>query len=341
MDIQSRSTFSKRLNKKVKEYTLTNSNGMLVSVSEFGCTITKLGFKKNNGAFHSIILELPELVDFIDQEYYLNCIVGRYANRISKGRFELDQLQYQLAINNGAHHLHGGQEGFNKKKWESKIIQSEGYIGVKFYYLSPHLEEGYPGNLRVNVCFRLNEQNELDITYQAQTDQKTHVNLTHHTYFNLGPKNQDILNHFMRIHSNQYLEIDKDFETLDAHYVEGNPFDFRTRKRIGNDMNVENEQLIIGAGYDHSYLLKNEGQLMQCAEIYDPSKAIKLTISTTEPGVQFYTGNHLPRPFFKHAAFCLETQHYPNSPNRSDFPSTILKPNETYFSRTVYSLDFN
>jgi aldose 1-epimerase len=331
---------------EVELYTLTNSNGLKVKIMTYGATITEVDVPDRKGKIENVTLYRDSLADYVKDTSYFGATVGRYANRIAKGKFKLDGKEYALAVNNGNNHLHGGNKGFNKVVWKATPIQPKGsLVGVVFTYESPDGEEHYPGNLSAKVTYRLTNDNELKTEYEATTDKPTIVNLTNHAYWNLaGAGSGDVLGHEMQIDADRYLPIE-DFIPVGAPApVKDTPMDFTTPKTIGSRI----EQLGTGKndGYDHCYVLnKKEGgeRLSLAARVVEPASGRVMEIYTTQPGIQFYSGNFLDgsvtaggKKYEKHFAFCLETEHYPDSPNRPDYPPTVLRPGQTYKETTVY-----
>ncbi|MBN2207401.1 MAG: galactose mutarotase [Candidatus Aminicenantes bacterium] len=325
----------------VQAYSLVNKNGLKARLIDYGATLVELIVPDKDGRFGDIVLGFDDLEGYLKSSPYFGCIVGRYGNRIAKGRFTLDGVEYALATNNGANHLHGGLVGFDKVLWTAEPVAVGGGHGVRFGYLSPDGEEGYPGNLRVTVTYLLTDANELSIRYEAETDKATPVNLTHHSYFNLaGAGNGDILGHEIRLFAPRYTPVDDGLiPTGEIAPVAGTPFDFTKPAAIGARIAE------VPGGYDHNFVLESGGgRLAPAAEVYEPAAGRVMEISTTEPGIQFYAGNFLDgtivgkdgKAYLKHAGFCLETQHFPDSPNRTGFPSTILRPGERYESLTIH-----
>ena len=332
----------------IKQYTLSNSSGMIVKMTNFGAIITSIQVPDKSGQIGDVALGYHRLKDYVNavDKPYFGAIVGRYGNRIAKGRFTLDGQIYELAQNNGENHLHGGIIGFDKVIWDG--ARNEEQNAVEFSYLAKDMEEGYPGNLRAQVVYRLTEDNAVEIRYHATTDKSTHVNLTQHTYFNLkGEGVGTILDHELLINAKQFTPIDDGFiptgETRDVH---GTPFDFTITKTIGRDIENNDQQLAFGLGYDHNWVLarKTKGELEFAARVFEATSGRVLEVFTTEPGVQFYSGNFLDgrlrgksgKTYVHRGGFCLETQHFPDSPNQPHFPSTVLKPGENYTSKTVF-----
>jgi len=328
-------------------YTLTNANGMQVKITNYGGIITNIFVPDKNGLLGDVVLGYDNLDDYIKNNPYFGCIVGRYANRIAKGQFTIDSKTYTLAKNNGPNHLHGGIKGFDKVVWEAREIKGEDFVGLALKYLSRDGEEGYPGNLSVKVTYKLTNDNELRIDYQATTDKKTIVNLTNHSYFNLRDAGaSSILDHVLMINADKFTPVDETLiPTGELRSVEGTPFDFRQPHQIGERINADDEQIKFGGGYDHNFVLNGQtGELRLAAKVFEPKTGRVLEVFTTEPGVQFYSGNFLDGTItgkygtvYKHRhGFCLETQHYPDSPNHPDFPSVVLNPGEKYQTSTIF-----
>lgn len=332
----------------VDAYTLTNSEGMEVRAITFGGIITSIRVPDRTGKLDDVALGFSSLEGYLKNPPYLGAIIGRYGNRIGKGQFTLDGKTYSLAINNRPNHLHGGNKGFNKVVWKSESFKNADNVGIVFTHTSPDGDEGYPGTLSLSVTYTLNNKNEIAFDYQATTDKATPVNLTQHSYFNLaGEGSGDILAHVMTIHASKITPVDQTLiPTGELASVEGTPFDFRKPTAIGARIAANDTQMRYGNGYDHNFVLDRSGNgLVLAAHVEDPTTGRVLEISTTEPGMQFYTGNFLDgtltgksgRAYKQRMGFALETQHYPDSPNKPDFPSTILKPGETYQSKTVFA----
>ena len=330
----------------VELYTLTNMNGIEVRAITYGGIITSLKVPDRSGRVDDVVLGFDTLEGYIRDHPYFGAIVGRYANRIAKGRFTLEGRTYTLATNNGPNHLHGGKKGFDKAVWNAAPVP--GQSAVAFTRLSPDGEEGYPGNLTVRVTYTLTDKNELAVDYHATTDKATPVNLSHHSYFNLaGDGAGDILRHELTINADRYTPVDAALIPTGAIApVQGTPFDFRKPTVIGARIDQPNEQLKHGKGYDHNWVLTGRGARLQpAARLSDPASGRTLDIATTEPGMQFYSGNFLDgtltgkagHVYKQRAGLCLETQHFPDSPNQPKFPSTILKPGEEYRSKTVFT----
>ena len=327
-------------------YTLTNSSGMEVRITNYGGTITSIMTPDRDGNMGEVTLGYDSLEKYLAGSPYFGCITGRFANRIAKGQFAVGGESYTVATNNGPNHLHGGLEGFDKKLWDAEAFSAEGSSGVVMTYTSPDGEEGYPGTLAVKVTYTLGDDNGLQIDYEATTDKATVLNLTNHAYFNLKDGGaSSALDHELRIMADRYIPTDETNIPLGPlASVEGTPFDFRTATAIGARIEEENEQLTHGFGYDHTYVFNKEGDALQLGvEVYEPTTGRVMEVLTTEPGVQLYTGNHLNGThegrgiaYERRSAFCLETQHFPDSPNQPDYPSTTLNPGETFTSTTVY-----
>ena len=329
-------------------FKLTNARGVEARIISYGGIVISLRVPDRNGLFEDIALGYDNLEGYLKSTPYFGAIIGRYGNRIAKGQFTLDGKLYKLATNNAPNHLHGGVKGFDKVVWKGESFKNAEGVGVIFTYDSPDGDEGYPGTLKTRVTYTLNDRNELIVDYLATTDKSTPVNLTHHTYFNLaGEGKRDILDHEMTINADRYTPIDAtSIPTGELAPVEATPFDFRNATPIGSRINHKDVQLTNGKGYDHNYVLNRQGDgLVKAARVVDPSSGRVLEVSTTEPGIQFYSGNFLDgsitgksgQLYKERFGFCLEPQHYPDSPNRPNFPSTILKPGEEYRSKTVFS----
>lgn len=345
---------------EVHLYTLTNAKGMIAEISDYGGTVVRLQVPDRNGKLDDVALGYNTVAEYQKPDYspYFGCLVGRIGNRIAKGSFSLDGKTYALAQNNFPNgtscHLHGGVIGFDKVVWKAENVSKDGCQGLKLRYLSKDGEEGYPGNLDVTVTYWLTADNGLKIDYLATTDKATPVNLTNHLYFNLaGEGNGDILGHVAQFAAKNYTPVDKGLIPSGViSPVEGTPFDFTAPHAIGERVNADNEQLTFGGGYDHNWVLDNQtGKLALAATVTEPSTGRILEVLTTEPGLQFYVGNFLPKPeetadkqktgkrgklYHYRNGFCLETQHYPDSPNQPTFPSIILRPGQKYETTTVY-----
>lgn len=327
--------------REVSLYTFTNANDMEVTITNYGGIVTSIRTPDQDGNLDNVVLGFDSLEKYLEGTPYFGAIVGRYGNRIEGGTFTIDDTEYELATNDGNHHLHGGEEGFDKKLWNAEVNSEEGSLTLT--YLSEDGEEGYPGNLDVTVVYTLTNDNELKIEYEATTDQSTPVNLTNHSYFNLsGHPDSTILDHELMINADRYTPVnDELIPTGELAEVEGTPFDFTEPHEVGTRINEPE-----GNGYDHNYVLNRSenDSLIHAATLYHSDTGREMKVMTTEPGVQLYTGNFLDgslqgpdgTPFVQHGALCLETQHFPNSPNEPDFPSTILEPGEKYQTTTIY-----
>jgi aldose 1-epimerase len=330
-------------------YVLTNRNGMSASITNFGATLVSVKVPDRNGKSADVVLGYDSLEGYIGDKANFGATIGRYANRIARGRFQLNHTEYKLATNNGVNHIHGGIKGFNKAVWHAKDISAKDEFALELTYRSKDGEEGYPGNLSAKVVYTLTEQNELRIEYGATTDKDTVVNLTNHSYFNLaGQDAGSILDHQLTIHAGSFTPVDATLiPTGEIRSVQGTPFDFTHANTIGARINQNDPQLVIGHGYDHNWIVERKAgddkTLVLAAEASDPSSGRVLEVWTTEPGIQLYTSNYLEgihgkggHVYQRRDAFCLETEHFPDSPNHTDFPSTELKPGENYRSTTVY-----
>ncbi len=332
----------------VNKVTLTNSHGIEMDVISYGGIITRLETPDRDGESGNIVLGMDNLDDYVESNPYFGAIIGRYGNRIAKGKFTLNGTEYQLATNDGDNHLHGGVEGFDKKVWQMAPFTTANSAGVTLTLTSPDGDQGYPGTLETTVTYTLTNDNTLDMHFAATTDKPTIVNLTQHSYFNLSGEGT-ILDHVLQIPSDAITPVDSGLiPTGDLEPVAGTPFDFRKPKAIGKDINASSEQLKRGKGYDHNFVLKTDadGELVKAATVYDPDSGRELTVLTEEPAVQFYSGNFLDgstsQQGMTHAfrsGFCLEPQHNPDSPNQSAFPSTTLMPGDVYSTRIVYAFD--
>ncbi len=332
--------FGKVDNKEVFLYILKNENGMVVKITNYGGIVTSILAPDKIGKFDDVVLGYDNLNGYLKETPYFGAIVGRYGNRIAKGSFTIDGKKYSLAINNGPNSLHGGIKGFDKVVWDAEKFETKDGVGIKLHYLSKDNEEGYPGNLDVYVTYTLSNENELKINYLATTDQPTPVNLTHHSYFNLaGTSGRDILGQTLFIDADKYTVVDENLIPIgELRDVTGSPMDFRKPTSVGGRIND------VEGGYDHNYVLNNNGQIAKVAELFDSVSGRLMDVSTTEPGMQFYSGNFLDGSitgkkgivYNKHFGLCLETQHFPDSPNHPEFPNVILKPGENYTQTTVY-----
>ena len=317
-------------------YTLTNRNGMEAKITNYGGIVTSLTAPDRTNKWTDVVLGFNDLAPYLKGHPYFGALVGRYGNRIAKGRFTLNGVEYKLAVNNGENTLHGGIKGFDKVVWQATSMRTKLGPALSLTYLSKDGEEGYPGNLTVKVVYTLTNNNELRIDYTASTDKDTVINLTHHSYFNLaGEGNGDILNHVITLNANKFIPTDAgSIPTGEIRNVQGTPFDFLKPMVIGARINQDDEQLKFGSGYDHTWVINGQmGTLRQAATAYEPTSGRVMQVWTTEPGVQFYTGNFLDgtltgksgKLYPRRSGLCLETQHYPDSPNQSKFPTTTLK----------------
>jgi aldose 1-epimerase len=328
--------------RQVALYTLTNPNGIRAKITNYGGILVSLEVPDKKEKLADVTLGFDSLDGYLKVHPYFGAIVGRYANRIGKAEFTLDGVLYKLAANNNENHLHGGIKGFDKAIWKAEEFKAEGdKAWLKLSHISEDEEEGYPGNLACTVTYTLTKDNELKINYEAQTDKTTIINLTNHTYFNLaGQGTGDILGHEVMINADNYTPVDEGLiPTGEIKRVANSPMDFTSPMTIGSRINQ------VPGGYDHNYVLNSGGgTLTLCAEVYEPTTGRVMTIYTTEPGVQFYTGNFLDgtltgkgnKVYKKHYGFCLETQHFPDSPNKPSFPTVVLQPGQKYTSETVY-----
>lgn len=330
---------------KVQLFTLKNGSGLVAQITNFGGRVINLWTPDKEGNFDDIVLGYEKLEDYQKpNEAYFGALIGRYGNRIGKATFELEGKTYNLAANNGENHLHGGINGFNNVVWKARQMNEQ---QLELTYLSLDGEEGYPGNLNVKVVYSLTDANELKTEYVATTDKATPINLTQHSYFNLnGAGNSTILDHVLTINAERYTPVDEGLiPTGELASVEGTPMDFRKPTPIGKRIDSDFEQIQLGGGYDHNWILNlDKKKLTLAAEVYSPQSGRTLKVLTNEPGLQFYTGNFLNGKdigknnlaYPRRGAFCLETQHFPDSPNKENFPSTILQPGKIYHSICVY-----
>lgn len=329
---------------EVQLYTLANRNGMTVKITNYGGIITELHVADRDGRLADVTHGFDSVAPYCGDVPYFGALIGRYGNRIKHGRFELDGRTVLLDVNDGENHLHGGALGFHKQVWDATPLVAQDSVALKLVYLSRDGEQGYPGNLRVEVVYELNNANELSVRYKAETDQATPVNLTQHAYFNLAGHG-DILGHELAIHADRYTPIDgKSIPLGELAPVAGTPFDFRAAQTVGSRINAQDVQLANGKGYDHNWVLNGQdGELELAATLRDPQSGRVLELYTREPGLQFYSGNFLDgslkgkgRSYEYRTGLCLEPQHHPDSPNHPEWPSTILRPGETYFTETLY-----
>lgn len=316
----------------VSLYTLTNERGFEVSVIDYGGAVVSILAPDRRGEFANVALGFDTLEEYVGNPRYFGGLIGRHANRIGLGRFSLDGVQYQLTQNNGVNHLHGGAKGFDKRVWTATDETSSGVSVLRLEYLSVDGEEGYPGNVKANVSYKLSSDDELEINYEATTDRDTIVNLTSHAYFNLAGGG-DILGHELTLYADAFTPVSRELiPTGEVMPVENTPMDFRLGKKIGRDLDA-------AGGYDHNFVLQSsDGSLRPAARLYEPNSGRVLEILTTEPGIQFYSGNFLDGSltgkggvvYHKYTGLCLEPQKFPDAPNHADFPSTVLRPGETY-----------
>lgn len=330
---------------EVDLYTLTNKNGVIAKIMTYGALLTELHVPDKEGKIEDIVLGFDVLAAYEAGHPYFGATTGRVANRIANGKFTLNGEEYSLAQNNGPNHLHGGEKGLDKRVWDAKEVSAKNGAAVEFNYLSPDGEEGYPGNLNIFVTYTLTNDDELIIDYKATTDKATPVNLTNHSYFNLaGAGNGNVYDHELQIKASQYTPVDENLIPVGAHApVDATIMDFREPTRIGQDIKGTDSDPI---GFDHNWVLdkETEGALEKVISVYEPTSGRVMEISTTEPGVQLYTGNFLDgtltgksgKVYHQHYAFCLETQHFPDSINQPTFPSVVLNPGETYTQTTVH-----
>ena len=331
----------------VKFFVLTNGNGMEVTFTNYGQRLVSLYVPDKNGEFKDVVLGFDNLEDYRAKKNYYGAVIGRYGNRIAKGKFTLDGTTYDLAINNNENHLHGGLVGFESVVWK---VEEQTDNSISFSRTSPDMEEGYPGNLEVKVNYILTDENALQISYEAKTDKPTYLNLTNHSFFNLKGEGEGTVNdHEVLLNAEKFTPVDSGLiPTGELQDVAGTPFDFRKPKAIGKDIEEDFEQLKLGNGYDHNFVLnevpKNREGLTFAARVVEPTSGRTLEVYTSEPGVQFYGGNFLDgsdtgksgKAYVRRGSFCLETQHFPDSPNHPEFPSTRLNPGETYTSYCTY-----
>ncbi|HYL86041.1 MAG TPA: aldose epimerase family protein [Candidatus Angelobacter sp.] len=335
---------------QVDLYTLTNKNGVAVAIANYGGAVVSLKVPDRNGSLEDVVLGYDSADGYVNDKNFFGALIGRYGNRIGHAQFSLDGHTYTLAKNNGENSLHGGIKGFNKALWTAKEIPAKGGQALELTYLSKDGEEGFPGNLNVRVVYTLTDTNELKIEYFATTDKKTVVNLTNHTYFNLlgvGPGMGDILGHALMIEADKFTPVDAGLiPTGELRGVAGTPFDFRKPTAIGARIEADDEQIKLGKGYDHNFVLRRKmgDPISLAARVTEEASGRVMEVWTTEPGIQFYTGNFLDGTvhgkagvaYEKRSALCLETQHFPDSPNQPKFPSVVLNPGGRYHTTTVY-----
>ncbi len=333
--------------KEILKYTLENKAGASVVLSSIGAGIVSINVPDRDGRLADVVIGYPKAESYFGDGPCAGKCPGRYANRIANGKFSLDGEEYTLPVNNGPNHLHGGPDGFQNKVWDSRIDGE----AVEFMYYSPDAEMGYPGNLKVVARYQWSEDNRLQLTFTAQSDKATVVNLTNHVYFNLdGEGSGSVLEHVLKLNASEYLPSDPTLIPLgDSEPVAGTPMDFINPKPIGRDIKADFEPLRIGKGYDHCFVIDDyaEGQLADAAQLYSPKSGRKVKISTTQPGIQVYTGNYLDgcpegkngHIYHDYDAVALECQHYPDCPNHPDYPSTVLRPGQTYEQAIIWAFE--
>ena len=333
--------------RQVDVFTLTNGNGLEVAIINYGGIVTSIMTPDRQGDRADVVLGFDDLESYLANRFYFGAIIGRCANRIEGGSFTLDDIRYDLERNNGPNHLHGGEIGFDRALWDARPESSPTGPRLHLTHVSPHDDEGYPGQLEVTVTYRVTDNNELRIAYHAATDRPTHVNLSNHSYFNLrGVDDTGALGHHLTVDADKFTLVNSDLiPTGELRPVEGTPMDFRRPMVIGARIDDDDDQLRMAGGYDHNWVLRTAGDLDRpAATVVETVSGRTMEVRTTEPGVQFYTGNHLTEgligkgggTYHPRCAFCLETQHFPNSPNQPEFPSTVLRPGEHFQSTTIY-----
>ncbi len=340
MKIESKPFGTTQDGRDVTQFTLINAHGHRVSVMNWGATLLDVEVPDRDGKLANVNLSFDSLKPYVDGHPYFGSTVGRFCNRVEGGKFTIDGKEYQVTLNAGKHHLHGGKANFSYQFWEAEQYESDDAIGVRFTLTSPDGQEGYPGKAIVTVDYSWNDKSELKIAFTAKTDAPTHVNLTNHSYWNLGGAGSgSAMDHVAVIEADQWLDVDEDLiPTGKLNDVEGTVLDFRLPTSLGERLG----QLSATNGYDHCYVVRGElGELRPAARVVDPASGRCLEIETTQPGMQLYTANHLPgnersNGYGGHEAFCLETQHYPNAPNRPSFPTTLLEPGQTLREVTVH-----
>lgn len=343
MKIQSNSFGKLPDGREARLFTLENDNNLTVKITNYGGIITSIVMPDKNGDAENVVCGFSKLEDYLSDEYlgsypYFGAIIGRFGNRIAKGHLEIAGKVYEMAINNGPNHLHGGKIGFDRRLWDAKPFEKENSVGVELSYISPHLEENYPGNLKVKCVYSLNNNNELVIEYFAETDQATVVNLTNHSYFNLTGGKENILNHKLKLNANKMTVMEEQIPTGEIVSTDDTPFDFSEFKTFKQDLHK------LPTGYDDNFVLDNdEGKLKYAGTLKEEKSGRQIDVSTTQPGMQLYTGYWIPeltidgeKKFGSYSGVALETQHYPDTPHHEKFPSTLLLPGETYDEKTVY-----
>ncbi len=330
-------------------YTLTNAHGMNCKITNYGGIVVMLNVPDTQGKLSDVVLGYDELSGYVENNPYFGALVGRCGNRIAKGKFSLNGVEYTLALNDGENHLHGGLTGFDKVLWGGEERTFDNGVGLELHYLSKDGEEGYPGNLKVTVVYTLTNENALKIDYRATSDRDTVLNLTSHSYFNLAGamSGKDVLDHHVMLQADRFTPGDAGLiPTGELRSVAGTPMDFRTETQIGSRIHDNDDQLLVAGGYDHNWVLNSsDGSLALAARVYEPTSGRVMEVYTTEPGIQFYTGNFLDGSiqgkgeavYQKNSGFCLETQHFPDSANHPEFPSTTLKAGTEYTQTTVYA----
>ena len=335
--------------REVLEYTIANSAGMSARIINYGATIRSLSVPDRDGNIEDVVLGYDSLQGYVNGSEYFGAVVGRYGNRIAKGQFTLDGQQFQLTINNGENHLHGGKIGFNKVLWDAEVLNDSDVPAIRFTYVSRDGEEGYPGTVTLKVTYALTDDNELRINYEGMTDKPTILNPTQHSYFNLsGNFAETILGHSLMIEADKFTPVDEGLiPTGELASVENTPLDFRQPQTIGARIDDPFEQLVLGKGYDHNWVLRNytgPGDVHKAAELYEPGSGRVMTVFTDQPGLQFYSGNFLDGSaigkngiaYGHRTGLCLEAQVFPDSPNHPDFPSATLYPGQVYRQTTIY-----
>jgi aldose 1-epimerase len=337
----------KKLSSQLNIYKIENDNGTKLVVSNAGAAVVSVFVKGKDGNFYDIVLGYDNPGDYLKDDYYIGTVVGRYANRIAGDSVNINGQQYKISVKDGGYHHHGGTTGFNKKIFKAEPFKQGGKSGIIFSYTSPHLEEGFPGELQLKVIYTLDNDNAWSVEYKAMSSENTLINVTQHTYFNLsGNPANEVDEHELQIISQYYLPVNKlQVPTGQIAGVRGTPFDFTQFKKIGKDIGNNNEQLILSGGYDHSFVLEKEYTplLKHAAIVKEPVTKIKMDVYTMEPAIHFYSGNFLANVngknnvvYNKRSGFCLETQHFPDAPNHPHFPSTLLKAGEQFYSKTIF-----
>ena len=327
-------------------FTLTNDNGVEAKISNYGGTIVSLLVPDKNGTLGDVVLGFDTLDDYRARSPFFGCLVGRYANRIGGAKFALDGIEYAVAVNNGENHLHGGAVGFDKVVWDAEEVHDADEVGLILRYVSVDGEENYPGTLTATVRYRLTNENALHIEYEATTDKATVINLTNHSYFNLAGQG-NVMDHTVMLNADRFTPTDEGLIPIgELRSLDGSSLDFRQPTRIGERIDQADDQLVAAGGYDHNWVLNKsvDGALDLAATVTEATSGRRMDVYTTQPGVQFYTGNMMPpelvgkggQLYHPRGGFCLETQHFPDSPNQPEFPSTVLRPGERYVQRTIF-----